>query len=316
MKSGRGALTALHLFLVWAAMATAVPAFGFELVMAAWGGAADATDPVFAVGSTTPVFAVGVPLMVGLLATAGIPVRTVVPLCGSMPKRLGWAVLVFALGTLGVLAGVAAYAEKVDLGSASTRIALTGVPYAVAAAFFVPSRWVRLGALAVLAGGVAYGGFVGPAQAQQRQDEAEVARYREHPELLFLGTAPPGMQLSRAEVGPAYFHVEYRPVHHELGYVDLMVRGPLTPALRCPEPAEKGVTCTVDAHGEMLTVRDFPGSGRAVTLIRRHQNAEVEVTSQTLDEAGLRLLLDTLHPLSGTELEKLIREKKIEYSLR
>ncbi|MFH9087680.1 hypothetical protein [Streptomyces sp. NPDC017673] len=300
-------MTALHLFLVWAAMATVVPAFGFELVIGAWGGVADATDPVFALG---------VPLMVGLLATAGIPARTVVPLCGSMPKRLGWAVVVFALGTLGVLAGLAAYAEKVDLGNASTRIALTGVPYAVAAAFFVPSRWVRLGALAVLAAGVAYGGFVGPAQAQQRQNEAEVARYREHPELLYLGTAPPGMQLSRAEVGPAYFRVEYRPVQGELGYVDLTVRGPLTPAFRCPEPAEKGVTCTVDAYGGMLTVRDFPGSARAVTFIRRHQNVEVEVTSQTLDEPGLRLFLDTLHPLSDTELEKLIQEKKIEYSLR
>ncbi|MFI1288083.1 hypothetical protein ACH4VM_06260 [Streptomyces sp. NPDC020792] len=66
----------------------------------------------------------------------------------------------------------------------------------------------------------------------------------------------------------------------------------------------------------MLTVRDFPGGGRAVTLIRRHRNAEAEVTSQTLDEPGLRHLLNTLHPLSDTELEKLMREKKIDHSLR
>lgn len=72
------------------------------------------------------------------------------------------------------------------------------------------------------------------------------------------------------------------------------------------------MTCTVDAHGEMLTVRDFPGGGRAITLTRRHRNAEAEVTSQTLDEPGLRHLLNSLHPLSDTELEKLIREKKIE----
>ncbi|MFE9311668.1 hypothetical protein ACFYM5_29065 [Streptomyces sp. NPDC006706] len=309
MTSGRGALTALHLLLVWATMAAVAPALGFGLVVSAWGGGA---------GATVPVLAWGVPLMVGLLATAGTPVRTVVPLCGSVPRRLGWAVLVFALGTLGVLAGLAVYGENVDLGSARTRIVLTGVPYAVAAAFFVPSRWVRLGALAVLVAGVAYGGFVGPAQAQQRQDEAEVARYREHPELLYLGAAPPGMQVSHAEVGPASFGVDYRPVRegYELGYVGLTVRPPLTPAPRCPEPAEKGVTCTVDAHGEMLTVRDFPGGGRAVTLIRRHRNAEAEVTSRTLDEPGLRHLLNTLHPLSDTELEKLMREKKIDHSLR
>ncbi|WUR86043.1 hypothetical protein OG967_48585 [Streptomyces phaeochromogenes] len=123
---------------------------------------------------------------------------TVVPLCGSVQQRLGWAVLVFVLGTFGVLAGLAAYGWDVDLGSASTRIALTGVPYAVAAAFCVPSRWVRLGAVAALVAGAAYGGFVGPAQSRQRLHEAEVARYREHPELLYLGAAPPGMRVSHA----------------------------------------------------------------------------------------------------------------------
>ncbi|WP_073952766.1 hypothetical protein [Streptomyces kebangsaanensis] len=307
MTSGRGALTALHLFLVWATMAAAVPTLGFVLLVTVWGGGA---------GAAAPVFVLGVPLTVGLLAAAGVPARTVVPLCGSVPQRLGWAVLVFVLGTLGVLAGLAAYGGGVDLGGAGTRIALTGVPYAVAAALFVPSRWVRLGAVAALAAGVAYGGFVGPAQSQQGRHEAEVSRYREHPELLYLGTAPPGMQVSRAEVGPAYFSVEYRPVRQdEFAYVGLTVRSPLTPAPRCPELVEKGVTCTVDTHGEMRTVRDFPGGGRAVTLTRRHRNAEAEVTSQTLDEPGLRHLLNTLHPLSDTELEKLMREKKIDHRL-
>lgn len=308
MKSGRGTLTALHLFLVWAMTAAVVPMLGFGLVASAWGGGA---------GATVPVFALVVPLTVGLLATAGLPVRSVVPLCGSAPQRLGWAVLVFVLGTLGVLAGLAAYGGDVDLGSASTRIALTGAPYAVAAAFFVPSRWVRLGALAVLAAGVAYAGFVGPAQAQQRQHEAEVARYREKSELLYLGAAPPGMRVSHAELGPASFVVDYRPVRegYELGWVGLAVRSPFTPTPRCPEPVEKGLTCTVDAHGEMVTVRDFPGGARGVTLTRRHRNAEVGVTSQTLDEPGLRHLLNTLHPLSDTELGKLMREKKIDHRL-
>ncbi|MFI9810164.1 hypothetical protein ACIHEJ_38725 [Streptomyces sp. NPDC052301] len=308
MNSGRGTLTALHLFLVWAMTATMVPTLGFELVASAWGGGAKAT---------VPVLALGVPLAVVLLGMAGIPVKTLVPLCGSAPRRLGWAVLVFVLGTLGVLAGLAAYSGGVDLGSATTRIALTGAPYAVAAALFVPSRWVRLGALAVPAAAVAYGGFVGPAHAQHRRHEAQVARYRERPELLYLGTAPPGMQISRAEVGPASFAVDYRSVRegYETGYVGLVVRPPVTPGPRCPEPVEMGVTCTVDAHGEMVTVRDFPGGAREVTLTRRQRNAEVEVTSQSIDELGLRRLLDTLHPLSDTELEELMRDKKIDQRL-
>ncbi|GAP51713.1 uncharacterized protein SAZU_6586 [Streptomyces azureus] len=306
MTSGRRALTALHLLLVWATMAAAVPVLGFGLVMAAWGGGR---------GATAPVLLLGVPLTVGLLATTAAPARTVVPLCGSVPQRLGWAVSVFVLGTLGVLAGLAAYYGGVDLGGARTRIALAGAPYAVAAAFFVPNRRVRLGAVTVLAAGVVYGGFVGPAQAEQRRQEAEAARYREHAELLYLGAAPPGMQLSRAEAGPASFSVDYRGVREDVfSYVALTVRSPLTPTPRCPDLREKGVTCTVDAHGEMRMVRDLPSGEHAVTLVRRYRKAEVEVTSQTLGEPGLRRLLNTLHPLSDEELEKLMREKKINRS--
>ncbi|GHB92046.1 hypothetical protein GCM10010306_104030 [Streptomyces umbrinus] len=212
---------------------------------------------------------------------------TVVPLCGSVQQRLGWAVLVFVLGTFGVLAGLAAYGWDVDLGSASTRIALTGVPYAVAAAFCVPSRWVRLGAVAALVAGAAYGGFVGPAQSRQRLHEAEVARYREHPELLYLGAAPPGMRVSHAWVDPASFSVDYRGVREGgFAYVGLVVRVPLTPTPRCPKIQGKGVTCTLDVHGEMRMVRELPGGGRAVTLIRRHRNVEVEVASQTSMNPG------------------------------
>ncbi|WP_333763210.1 hypothetical protein [Streptomyces sp. IBSBF 2390] len=304
MTSGRGTLTALHLFLVWAATAAVMPVLGFGLVVAGWGGGA---------GAAVTVLVLGVPLMVVLLVLAGLPARTVVPLCGSAGRRVGWAVAVFVLGTLGVLAGLAAYSGDVDLGSAGTRIALTGVPYAVAAACFVPNRWVRLGAVAALAAGLGYGGFVGPAQAGQRRHTAEIARFREHPGLLYLGAAPSGMRVSRAVVGPAYFSVDYRPVRegYESGYVGLVVRTPLTPAPRCPEPADKGATCTVDAHGVMRVIRRLPGGAVDITLTQRHHDAEVEVGSQSLDEPGLRRLLHTVHPLSDTELESLMREKAI-----
>ncbi|MFJ9770530.1 hypothetical protein ACIRVF_04735 [Kitasatospora sp. NPDC101157] len=304
MINRRGALTALHLFLVWATTAAVVPALGFGLLLTAWARG---------VGATVPVLALGGSLMVGLLTLAGLPVRAVVPLCGSGPGRLLWAVLVFVLGTLGLLAGVAAYDAGVDLGSAGTRVALTGAPFAVAAAFFVPGRWMRLGSLAVLAAAVAYGGFIGPSRAEHRRDEAAVARYREHPELLYLGTAPAGMQASRVRVGPASFSVDYLPVRegYESGYVGLVVRPPSTPAPRCPGTPDPGTTCTVDAHGEMVTVH---GSTQEVTVTRRYRHAEVSVLSQTLGEAALRDLLNTLHPLSDAELDTLMREKRIEYS--
>ncbi|MFF9022184.1 hypothetical protein [Streptomyces eurythermus] len=59
-----------------------------------------------------PVLTVGVPLSLVLLFAAGTPVRTVVPLCASAPKRLGWASRVFVLGALGVLAGPAACVQR------------------------------------------------------------------------------------------------------------------------------------------------------------------------------------------------------------
>jgi hypothetical protein len=303
MTSGRGTLTVLHLLLVWATMAVAVPTLGFGLVMVGWGGG---------MGAAATALVFGVPLTVLLLATAGLPARTVVPMCDSARGRLGWAVLVFVLGTLGVLAGVAAYGGEVDLGSAGTRIALTGVPYAVAAAFLVPDRRLRLGAMAVLVLAVVYGGFVGPAQAERRRHAAEVARYREHRELLYLGDVPAGMRLSRAEVDSASFSVEYHPADPDvMGYVGLTVRSPLTPPATCAQRLVDGMNCTVDARGEMRMVSELPGGGRDISLVRRHHGGEVEVSSQFLDEAGLRRLLDTLHPLSDQELERMMREKTI-----
>lgn len=304
MTNGRGKRTALHLLLVWAVAVGVMPVLGFALVLGAWGGGA---------GAVALVLALGLPTAVALLAAAALPVRTVVPMCDTFPRRIGWAVLVLVLGTAGALAGVAAYAENVDLGSAGTRIALTGLPYAVAAALFVPDRRVRSGALAVVAAAVAYGGLIGPALARQHREEADVARYRQHPEPLHLGTPPPGMEVARATVGAAFFQVDYRPTGsgEVSGYVGLTVRRPPTPAPRCPEPAEKGVTCAVDASGELRSARDFPGGSRNVTLVRHHLDAEVEVTSESLDEAGLRRLLDTLHPLSDTELERLTRDGRI-----
>ncbi|MGW1672345.1 hypothetical protein [Streptomyces sp. NPDC002324] len=303
MTSGRGALTALHLLLVWATMAAAMPVFGFGLLMAGWGGGD---------GAVVSAFALGVPLTVILLATAGLPARTVVPLCDSTPRRFGWAVLVFVLGTLGVLAGLAAYGGEVDLGSAGMRIALTGLPYAVAAAFFVPSQRVRLGAIAVLAACVVYGGLVGPEQAEQRRHATEVARYRERPELLYVGDTPPGMRVSQAVVGGGQFSVDYLPVEPDQGgYVNLTVRSPHTPKATCALLVQKGVTCTMDERGEIRVVSALPDDGHHIRLIREHRGAEVEVSSQSLDEPGLRHLLNTLHPLSDEELENMMREKTI-----
>ncbi|MFB7368058.1 hypothetical protein, partial [Streptomyces hydrogenans] len=259
------------------------------------------------------VLAVGVPLMWGLLAMTALPVRTIVPICGSLRQRLGWAVLVFVLGTIGVLAGLGAYLQDVDLGSAGTRLALTGVPYALAAAFFVPDRRVRLGALALLVCGVGYGVLVGPALAEQKQEEAEIARYRQNPELLYLGDLPQDMEISRVRVGPNLFSVDYTSVRagYDLGHVGLWVNHSITPVLQCPEPVQKEVTCAVAGHGEMRTVTGLPGA-RAVTLVRRRGAVEVTVTSASLDESRLRHLLNTLHPLSDAELEALMRDKKIE----
>ncbi|WNI26662.1 hypothetical protein [Streptomyces sp. ITFR-16] len=303
MTSDRRALIPLRLFLVWAAMAAVVPTVGFGLLVAGWGGGT---------GAMVPLAALSLPLTVGLLAVMGASARTFVPLCGTVPGRLGWAVTVFVLGTLGVAAGLAAYGEDIDLGSAGLRFALVGVPYAVAAAFFVPSRRTRLAAVAALVAAVVYGGFVGPAQSQERRHEAEIAKYREQEELLYMGAAPSGMTVARAYTDAGYFTVEYRPTKQDvMGSADLNLRRPITPSLQCPEPVRKDETCVVDAHGDMVVSHPFTGSVD-VTVVRRIGRAEATVSSQTLDAPGLRHLLDSLRPLSDAELEELMREKKID----
>ncbi|WP_420075771.1 hypothetical protein ACOAKG_01115 [Streptomyces sp. JL3001] len=92
----------------------------------------------------------------------------------------------------------------------------------------------------------------------------------------------------------------------------LTMRSQLTPTAQCPELVQKDVTRSVDARGDIRTVRELPGGTHAITLTRHLRHAEAEVNSQYLDESGLRHLLDTLHPLSDKELEKLMREKVIE----
>jgi hypothetical protein len=180
----------------------------------------------------------------------------------------------------------------------------------VAAAFFVPNRWVRLGATAALAAAVAYGGFIGPGQARQHRHTAEVARYREHQELLYTIDTPPGMRVTRARADSASFTVEYHAVRRD-GYVALSVRKPFDPRPSCPTPQEKDVTCAVNERGDMRVGQAFPGGGHRIALTRRHGTVEAEVAGQSLDEPALRRLLDTLHPLSDAELEGLMREKVI-----
>ncbi|GAA4836489.1 hypothetical protein GCM10023235_09240 [Kitasatospora terrestris] len=284
-------------------MAAAVPALGFGLVLAAWGGGAVAA---------LLVLALGVAAAVGLLVAAYLPLRGTAPRYDTTTGILGRALPVFALGTFGVLAGVAAYTSHVDLGSADTRIALTGAPYAFAAAFFVPSRPVRLGAAAVLAAAVAYGGLVVLPHVDQRRYEAEVARYRQHQELLYAGDAPPGMEILRAAAG-GDFRIEYRPVgEYDLRrQVSLTVRHPPTPTLRCPPPVD-GATCAEESNGDLRKVARDPSGSVQVTLTRRHRDVQVDVTARTPDdEPRLRRLLDTLHPLSDGELEELVRQEKI-----
>ncbi|WP_416974397.1 hypothetical protein [Streptomyces sp. 4F14] len=299
MVSDRRAPGVWHPLLVWGAMATVMPVLGFGLLAVGWGKGG---------GAVGVALLVVVPLVIGLLSVLA-PASDVVPWCATRSGRIGWAVTVFTLGTGGVLAGLAAYGQDVDLGSAATRVALTGLPYAVVAAFLVPGRWVRAGAAAVLVAGVVYGGYVGPSQGREREQAAEVARYREHAEVLYLGVTPPGMRMVRAVVGGASFDVEYHwAVPDRSGYVGVMVRSPLSPPMVCPERAETGVSCVAGAGGEVREVRSLPGGEQVVTLFRWHEGAGVQVTGQGVGEAALRGVLDGLHPVSEGELEGLMRE--------
>ncbi|QNP71905.1 hypothetical protein IAG44_22485 [Streptomyces roseirectus] len=294
MTSGRVPQVVRHLLLVWVAMAVVGPVVGVGVFMAGWGGGG---------GAALVVAGVGVPVVVGLLVVLA-PEGDVVPWCGSRGGRVGWAVTVFLVGTAGVAAGVGAYGGDVDLGGPAMRVALVGVPYAVVAAFFVPGRWVRAAGVGVLAAGVAYGGFVGPAQARERERAAEVAAYREHPEVLYVIDTPPGMRMVRATIG-VYVSFEYHSLDGSTpGYVGLTVRSPLSQPVNCAVFTDARDRCTREADGDVRVAR---GDGTR-SLFRRHLGAEAEISSRTLDDAALNKLLGTLHPVSDGELDAMMRE--------
>ena len=123
------------------------------------------------------------------------------------------------------------------------------------------------------------------------------------------------MRVSQAVVGHGQFSVDYRPIEpDQSGYVSLTVRSPNTPntpKATCALLVQKDVTCTVDEHGEIRVASSLPHDGHHIRLIREHRGAEVEASSQSLAEPGLRHLLNTLHPLSDEELENMMREKTI-----
>jgi hypothetical protein len=145
------ALVAVHLLLVWLIGATTAPALGFATLGAAWGGGT---------GGGLATLLVGGAVTVTVLAATGLVVRGVVPLCATTRGLIGWAVTVFVGGTLGAIAGLAAWTtDEFDMGGADMRIALTGAPYALTAAFFIPGRAVRLASAAALAGTVPFAAY-------------------------------------------------------------------------------------------------------------------------------------------------------------
>jgi hypothetical protein len=137
---------ALHLFLVGLTMTLLWWPLYVFLVLLYWDGGISGVAHGFALAS---------PVAVALLFVAALPVRRVVPACASAGGRLVWAVVVFVLGTPGVLVFGFSYYSDQGLGLLGV-----GLLYAMIAAFFVPDRQIRVGVGAVLAGVVAFGGLI------------------------------------------------------------------------------------------------------------------------------------------------------------
>ncbi|QKV95105.1 hypothetical protein HUT19_27965 [Streptomyces sp. NA02950] len=181
----------LYTGLVWLLGALLVPV-GHRLALVAWWGRGTAGVLVAS--------AVVASAMVAALAYGVVPVRRTVPMCRTAAGRLGWALVVFCGGTVGLAAGVGAErAGALDVGGPLSRAALCGVPYALVAALFIAGVVVRVISGVAVLGVVAYGTAVTHKARQAEEVHALMTRTSLARQELILPDPPAGYRMDEGE---------------------------------------------------------------------------------------------------------------------
>lgn len=255
---------------------------------------------------------VGGAVTVTVLAATGLVVRTVVPLCGTTRGLIGWAVAVFAGGTLGSIAGLTAWTtDEFDLGSADVRIALTGIPYALTAAFFIPGRAIRLASAAALAGTVAFAAYTLQQAGERDTLNALLAGDPlPHEERLLID--PPAdyaIEPDSGTLGPAEFRLHFTAGGRQGASPGFDYRVARRPDGDCPEDLPGRISCEDAGDGfTVVTQRHDDGEVWTYVHLRRDGLLLTARTAPGMDVPKLRAALAAARPATNEELLKILRE--------
>ncbi|MER6304735.1 hypothetical protein [Streptomyces sp. NPDC001657] len=256
------------------------------------------------------VLVVGPVLGMTSLAALATSVRSFVPLTRRARGRWVWAAGVYACGTAGAVAAVAANLRDDGLHTTMLLHPWGGLWYALGAAVFLPgarARRATLAAAALLAAGGSYLAW----QAAQPPTLIEwLTANGVDRALLRVGDPPPGYALedvgaSESSFGATYarpgapdLHLSVERIGHDTRRSD--ARG-------CPVPFGETIHCSDDGGGRQLVVHEGDYKQRELRL--RRNGLVHTVTVQGSGRTGLsgaRQLLTTLRPATDAELTPLL----------
>ncbi|MFD8542898.1 hypothetical protein [Streptomyces sp. NPDC059649] len=256
------------------------------------------------------VLVVGAALGMTALAALATSIRGFVPLTRRARGRWVWAAGVYACGTAGAVAAVAANLRDDGLHLTVALYPWGGVCYALGAAFFLPgtrTRLVTLAAAVLLAAG---GSYLAWAAAQPPTLAEWLTANGVDRALLRVGEPPSGYALedvgaSEDSFGATYarpdapdLHLSVERIGHDTRRAD--ARG-------CPVPFGEPIHCSDDGEGRQLVAYEGDYERRELRL--RRNGLVHTVTFEGDGRAGLsaaRHLLRTLRSATDAELTPLL----------
>ncbi|KUL36828.1 hypothetical protein ADL22_23265 [Streptomyces sp. NRRL F-4489] len=248
-------------------------------------------------------------IMVSLLAGFAGMARPFAPLTRRARGRWAWAGGVYAFGTVGVIAAIAAEPGLDGLSRSNLLFPWGGACCALAAGFFLPgarTRWAALGLTVALAAGLGYHAW---SAAQPPTLNEWLTANRVDRALLRVGEPPTGYTLRVNGAGGHAFGAEY--VRPGASAIHLSVEQPgrnarRTDARGCPVPFGETIECADDGSGRQLITYKGTYPRQELRLRQAGLIYTLTLEGRRTDLGAARHILSTLRPATDSELAQLV----------
>lgn len=265
-------------------------------------------------GGLTPFTAVVVGVVVILAAAAfaglGTAARTTVPLLRRPRGLWAWTAGVYGLGTIGAFVAVVVDFKTNRLDGGIWLYVVGGTCYALAAALFLPSLRVRLGALGAAAALAAGGPYAVWAAAQPPTLDEWITANGVDRAMLQVGDAPPGYTLRVGGASEDGFGADYERPHSSVRlHLGVERTGHDTrraDARGCPVPFGNPIHCEDDGGGRQLVTYEGDYEHQELRLRRDGLVYTVTMDGLRTDLSPARHILSTLRPATDAELGDLV----------